>query len=166
MSNKPVAGRFAAPVPKHAGIPPIHFEKLSCTACHSGPWPENETIPDKDRKGTCIGHRRRQSKVGRILPHLLYPVFAKGQDGKIAPHKLFWPAYWATMDGNNVTPLAMETVKSATSKVITKAAFSKTGNWPDLKEEDIAKILTALASKVACGRKAGLYHGRQIVFAG
>ena len=33
-------GRFAAPYPKHKGLPEIHLQKLSCTACHSGPKPE------------------------------------------------------------------------------------------------------------------------------
>ncbi len=109
-ARTPVAGRFAAPVPKHAGIPPTHFDKLSCTACHSGPWPANETIRTKTARAHALGIAGA-NKSGEVLPHLLYPVFAKGQDGKIAPHKLFWPAYWATMADGNVTPLAMETVK-------------------------------------------------------
>ncbi|MHC4557854.1 MAG: hypothetical protein ACYS80_11195, partial [Planctomycetota bacterium] len=29
-SSEPVAGRLGAPIPKHLGIPPVHFEKLSC----------------------------------------------------------------------------------------------------------------------------------------
>lgn len=151
-AEKPVAGRFAAPVPKHAGIPPTHFDKLSCTACHSGPWPANETIRTKTARAHALGIAGA-NKSGEVLPHLLYPVFAKGQDGKIGVFKLFWPAYWATMADGNVTPLAMETVKSATSRTITKTAFSKTGSWPDLKDEDIIKILTALGSKVDAGAK-------------
>ncbi|MHC4194615.1 MAG: cytochrome c3 family protein [Planctomycetota bacterium] len=39
----PLAGRMGAPVPKHSGIPLVHFDKLTCTACHSGPWPEQVT---------------------------------------------------------------------------------------------------------------------------
>jgi Zn-finger protein len=150
--EKPVAGRFAAPTPRHAGIPPSHFDKLSCTACHSGPWPVNETIRTKTARAHALGIAGA-SKEGEILPHLLYPVFAEGQDGKIGVFKLLWPAYWATMADGNVTPLAMEIVKSATSRVITKAAFSKTGSWPDLKDEDIVKILTSLGSKVDAGAK-------------
>jgi hypothetical protein len=150
--DKPVAGRFAAPTPKHAGVPPTHFDKLSCTSCHSGPWPTNETIRTKTARAHALGIAGA-SKEGEILPHLLYPVFARGQDGKIAPHKLFWPSYWATISDGNVTPLAMETVKPATSRVITKTAFSKTGSWPDFKDEDIVKILTLLGSKVDAGAK-------------
>jgi hypothetical protein len=35
-----LGGRYGAPHPLHKGLPPVHFEKLTCTACHSGPWPE------------------------------------------------------------------------------------------------------------------------------
>jgi hypothetical protein len=151
--KKPDAGRFAAPTPKHAGIPPSHFDKLSCTACHSGPWPANETIRTKTARAHALGIAGAK-KYGDILPHLQYPVFAKGQDGKIGVFKLLWPAYWATMsDGNVIMPLAMETVKSATSRVITKTAFSETRSWPDLKDEDIVKILTVLGEKVNAGAK-------------
>jgi hypothetical protein len=150
--DKPVAGRFAAPTPKHAGIPPSHFDKLSCTACHSGPWPANETIRTKTARAHALGIAGA-CKEGEILPHLLYPVFAKGQDGKIGVFKLLWPAYWATMADGNIMPLAMETVKSVTSRVITRTAFSKEGSWPDLKDEDIVKVLTMLGEKVDAGAK-------------
>ena len=159
--EKPVAGRFAAPTPKHAGIPPSHFDKLSCTACHSGPWPANKTIRTKTARAHALGIAGA-SKEGEILPHLLYPVFAKGQDGKIGIFKLLWPAYWATMSEGNVTPLAMETVKSATERVITKTAFSKTGSWPDLKDEDVIKILTALGEKVDAGAKPAYVTGGKL----
>lgn len=39
----PRAGRLGAPQPDHPGIPSAHFEKLTCTACHSGPWAAPET---------------------------------------------------------------------------------------------------------------------------
>ncbi len=160
-TQKPVAGRFAAPVPKHAGIPPTHFDKLTCTACHSGPWPANETIQTKTARAHALGVAGAK-KYGDILPHLLYPVFAKGQDGKIGVFKLLWPAYWAAQTDGNVVPFDMETVKSAASRTITKAAFSKTGSWPDLKDEDIVKILTALGEKVDAGGKPVYITGGKV----
>jgi hypothetical protein len=159
--RKPDAGRFTAPTPKHAGIPTVHFDKLTCTACHSGPWPKEETIHTKTARAHALGIAGA-NKSGEVLPHLLYPVFARGQDGKIGVFKLFWPAYWATQTDGNVVPLDIETVKSATSRTITKAAFSKTGSWPDLTEEDATKILTALSSKVAAGAKAVYITGGKI----
>ena len=32
-----------APRPLHRGMPTLHFDKLTCTACHSGPMPEDAT---------------------------------------------------------------------------------------------------------------------------
>jgi hypothetical protein len=160
-ADKPVAGRFAAPMPKHAGIPTVHFDKLTCTACHSGPWPADETIRTKTARAHALGIAGA-NKSGEVLPHLLYPVFARGQDGKIGVFKLLWPAFWAAQADGNVVPLDMDTVKSATSRTITKAAFSKTGSWPELKDEDVNKILTALGSKVAADAKAVYITGGRI----
>jgi hypothetical protein len=151
-SVTPVAGRFAAPVPKHAGIPPVHFEKLTCTACHSGPWPSTETVRAKTARAHAIGVAGA-NKSGDVLPHLTYPVYAKGQDGKIGVFKLFWPAYWAVEANDTITPLNMDTVKAATTKVIAKAALSKVGDWPNLTEDDIAKILSLLVANVPAEAK-------------
>jgi len=43
-SSAPTSGRLGAPEPTHAGIPTVHFDKLACTACHSGPWPGPKTL--------------------------------------------------------------------------------------------------------------------------
>ncbi len=151
-SSKPVRGRFAAPVPKHAGIPPVHFDKLSCTACHSGAWPAASTIHTKTSRAHAIGVAGANPSPD-VLPHLSYPVFARQRDGKLAPHKIFWPAYWAEMTGDTVTPLNMDIVKDATSKVITRDALSKVGDWPDLTQHDIAKILSLLAPNMSEGAR-------------
>jgi hypothetical protein len=92
----------------------------------------------------------------------MYPVFARGQDGKIGVFKLVWPSYWAAMKGDSVTPLDLDTVKAATSRVITKAALSKVGDWPDLKQEDIAKILSMLGDKVPEGAKPVYVTGSRL----
>lgn len=160
-SAKPVRGRFAAPVPKHAGIPPVHFDKLSCTACHSGPWPTEQTIRTKTARAHAIGVAGA-NKSGEVLPHLTFPVFAKAQDGRITPHKIIWPAYWAEMTGDIIAPLNIETVKNVTSRVISKDALSKDSSWPDLSEDDIAKILTLLASDISVDAKAVYISGGKL----
>ena len=38
------AGRLGAPQPAHAGLPPVHFEKMTCTACHAGPVPRDQAL--------------------------------------------------------------------------------------------------------------------------
>jgi hypothetical protein len=69
------------------------------------------------------------------------PVFATADDGKIAPHKLVWPAYWGDMVDVNIAPIGFNTVRSVLGKV--KAASSSP--WSD---EDIAARLKALAGSV------------------
>lgn len=66
------AGRMGAPRPAHRGLPPLHFEKLSCTACHSGPPPEQH-VP---RQINSIVHRLGEhvKRTGQELPAILGPV--------------------------------------------------------------------------------------------
>jgi len=155
-------GRLGAPVPEHPGIPPIHFDKLSCTACHSGPWPEEKTILTK----TSTAHRLGtldSNKSPEALPHIVYPVFAKqggigaaylgnllvlSLDGKIAPHKLIWPAFWGSMKDDKVTPVAIETVRETAGRILTKAKRSLSGDWRDLNTELITEGLKALQKTI------------------
>ncbi|MHC4654021.1 MAG: hypothetical protein ACYS91_03270, partial [Planctomycetota bacterium] len=96
-------GRLGAPVPQHPGIPPVHFEKLTCTACHSGPWPKKQTHRGKTSRAHALG-THGVNRSADALPHILYPVFAKQGGDRIAPHKLVWPAYWGTLKDEKVTP--------------------------------------------------------------
>jgi len=160
-SSVPQAGRLGAPVPEHPGIPPIHFEKLTCTACHSGPWPAQRTYRGKTSRAHALG-THNVNKSPDVLPHIFYPVFAKqggiiigyrGRavmrlDRKIGPHKLIWPAYWGTLKDQNVTPIALETVRRTVGKIITKERLSPSGDWPSLTEQHITKSLTLLGKAV------------------
>jgi hypothetical protein len=60
--RRPEGGRLGAPVPEHKGIPTIHFDKLTCTACHSGPWPGDKTLLAK----TSRAHRLGTPNVGKM----------------------------------------------------------------------------------------------------
>jgi len=143
----PTGGRLGAPKPGHAGIPPVHFEKLSCTACHSGPWPGERTYRTK----TSMAHRlgvRGANKSPAALPHIAVPVFARSGDGKIAPHRLIWPAYWATVKDGQVEPIGFETVRNVVGSALAKLEVPVSGGWPGLGREDIAAALKALAGAV------------------
>ncbi|MFA6563910.1 MAG: hypothetical protein WCV00_18560 [Verrucomicrobiia bacterium] len=97
-------GRLGAPHPKHGGLPPVHFEKLSCTACHSGQMPGAMPTDVRASRANRLGIH------GRALwftdaPFIQEPVFVKGSDGKIAPHRVMWPAFWARRSAGKVTPI-------------------------------------------------------------
>jgi len=153
-------GRLGAPVPEHPGIPPVHFEKLTCTACHCGPWPEQKTYRTKTSRAHALG-THNVNKSPDVLPHIVYPVFAKqggigaaylgqllvlGGGGKIAPHKLLWPAYWGSLKDKKVTPVSMDIVKRTARRVIGRRMLLPSGDWPALTAEHITKALTLLSS--------------------
>lgn len=139
----PNAGRFSAPQPEHTGLPPVHFDKLTCTACHSGSWPNRKANRIKTSRAHGLG-THGVNKSDDVLPHIISPVFVEQPDGKIAPHNMFWPAFWARLDIGNVMPIAPEIVKSITVKIIERDTLG-TGDWPNLTREQIAEILLALA---------------------
>jgi len=143
--SAPVAGRLGAPVPKHPGIPTVHFEKLTCTACHAGPWPTTEPHVTK----TSMAHRLGTPNVNKareMLPHISAPVFAEQADGKIAPHKLVWPSFWATLEEDKAEPIALDTVTKIIGELLSKEEYPSTGDWPALTADHIVKGLSSLAS--------------------
>lgn len=142
--SPPIEGRLGAPVPQHRGIPLAHFDKLTCTACHSGPWPAKKTLRTKTSRAHGLG-THNINKSDDVLPHIQTVVFAKQPDGKIAPHKLIWPAFWATVKGQTITPIDFETVRRSTYKVIRKKDVPDSGGWPELTAEKIKKILQSLS---------------------
>lgn len=62
-------GRLGAPMPAHRGLPPVHFEKLTCTACHSGPVPGDMF----ERQINSIAHRLGEhiKRTGEEQPGIL-----------------------------------------------------------------------------------------------
>jgi hypothetical protein len=139
----PLSGRLGAPKPTHNGMPPVHFDKLSCTTCHSGNWPKEEPISIK----TSMAHALGLPKVNKsdvALPRIISPVFAKGSDGKIAPHNLLWPAYWAEMQGDDIIPLVREVYLPIVRKKIGHIDSLETGNWPQLADSHLVKVLDSL----------------------
>jgi hypothetical protein len=107
------SGRLGAIRAAHRGLPPIHLEKISCTACHSGPLPGAATHDVRTAKANRLGIHGR-ARWDTLLPEIEAPVLAPGHDGKLTPHRALWPAYWAKLgaDGKPM-PLLPETVSAA-----------------------------------------------------
>ncbi len=143
----PVAGRLGAPKPKHLGIPVIHFEKLACTTCHSGPWPGEKAFRNKTSRAHRLG-TRTVNKADEALPHILYPVMAKTEEGKIAPHKLIWPAFWGQLKDGQVTPIDFAVVQENVAPMLVDQEVPESGDWAGLSDEQIVEILNNLSSVV------------------
>jgi hypothetical protein len=148
--NRETGGRLGAPVPLHKGIPTVHFERLTCTACHSGPWPTDKPVLAKTSRAHRLG-TINVPKEPRVLPHVWAPVFVKeavadpNGTAKIGPHKLVWPAFWGTVDANDcVAPVDLATVTKVVGTVLKDVPVVATGDWSELKEEQIGQVLKAL----------------------
>ena len=138
------AGRLGAPVPEHKGIPSVHFDRLSCTACHCGPRPGKKTSRVKTARAHALGtHSAR--KADDALPHIETVVFAEREDGKIGPHNLIWPAYWASMKDQTVTPIEMRIVKQTAGRILA-ANQTRAAGWQKFNAEKIKEVLTSLSS--------------------
>lgn len=138
-------GRLGAPRPRHVGIPLIHFESLTCTACHSGDEPREQT----GRWQTARIHRlglHGKHKVDLRLPHIYGPVMMKGEDGRIGPHYLFWPAFWARMDNGQIAPMPPAEVQKAAGTLL-QSLPPETDDWPELTGEEIAAVLKQLSAE-------------------
>lgn len=145
-SPVPMSGRFGAPEPAHAGIPTVHFDKLTCTACHSGPWPGKTTIRAKTSRAHALGTQNTNIS-DETLPHIFTPVFMPDQTGKIAPHKLVWPAFWAHLKDQQVTPIAPQIVKEAAGNILYHKLELESATWPELTDQMVTQVLEVLASE-------------------
>jgi Zn-finger protein len=158
-SASPAEGRMGAPRPEHPGIPPIHFEKMTCTACHSGLWPDKKTYRTKTSRAHALG-TLGVNKSAEALPHIVTPVFADGANGKISPHKLFWPAFWGIISDDNVAPVALETVSMAVGEVVSEQRPPRSGDWLGLTAEQISEVLSTMAQKSIEGQPVYVAGGK------
>jgi hypothetical protein len=140
--EKALAGRLGAPYPKHKGFPAVHFKRLSCTVCHSGPWPGKELTRVRTSRANRLGIYG-VARWSADLPAIIEPVYIRDQSGKLAPNRLLWPAFWAEQNGGKLKPLQPQTVITAAGGLLTP-------------EQGVVKILTALSSGLETGQTAGL----------
>ena len=135
-----LAGRLGSPHPEHAGLPPLHFEKLSCTACHSGPLPRDEALGIMTSLAHSLGEKGH--RIGNELPRIAGPVYANGSDGRVYPHRVVWPAYWASMVDGKLTPLDPETTYDVTRKALrVRKDFSTELLMPKLGSSEMKEAL-------------------------
>ncbi|MDF7799720.1 cytochrome c3 family protein [Pontiellaceae bacterium B1224] len=104
-----IAGQLGAPIAHHKGLPPVHFEELTCTACHSGLQPSEEPQLVRTSRANNLGIYGRAQWYTES-PFIVEPVYVRNDEGKIEPRRMMWPAFWADADGN---PLPEEIVAEA-----------------------------------------------------
>jgi len=158
-------GRLGAPRPRHRGLPPLHLRELSCTACHCGPWPTGHVrrLQTSLAHGLGIGSKERAATTP---PEIYGPVFVMGEDEKLTPHRMLWPAFWGILTGDAVRPLPLDRVQAALG-ISPRSAPSVSAEA--LTPDAMARGLAALAEAVKpeggeAGTpvyvRAGLVHAR------
>ncbi len=109
--GRTLSGRFGAPRPLHRGLPPLHLESMSCTACHSGPAPSDSAR----RIQTAMAHNfgvPSQSRDSDDPPGIVEPVFLRNAQQTIGPHRMTWPAFWGWLADGQVTPATPDSVST------------------------------------------------------
>jgi hypothetical protein len=151
-----MSGRGGAPHPLHAGIPTIHFERLTCTACHSGPWPADDVanVQTALAHGLGLGSKERRADDA---PHIVEPVFAAQPDGVIAPHRMFWPAYWARLAGDGAVAPVPPSEAAAAARQARQKLKAPAGEEPDA--ELIAEVLRTLGKRKDGGEPVYVANG-------
>lgn len=145
------AGRLGAPFPRHEGIPLVHFEKMSCTACHSGPWPQDAAARFQTAMNHGLGLPTRE-RTGQDWPTILAPIYARDAAGRVAPQRMIWPAYWGVRRGEAVEPLTIEAVTNAGRTALRERTRAKhAAQLGPLRDEEIIAMLTALQAPMHDG---------------
>jgi len=149
-----MGGRLGAPRPLHRGLPAVHLENLTCTACHSG------MLPKADKAG-----RVRTARANRLgihgkaqwdteLPYIMSPVFVKQDDGKIAPYQMMWPAFWGTLEGETVKPLPLEQVALVVNGIRQTEAAAKAAEEAEKAAAEAAALEAAEEAAEAAALEA------------
>jgi hypothetical protein len=143
-----VPGRLGAPFPKHTGIPLIHFKRLACTVCHSGPKPKDGFTRVRTSRANRLGIYG-VATWSTDLPAVFEPVYKKDDRHRITPHRLVWPAFWAKRTGKTLTPLLPEVVEDAAGGILGP-------------EERISQTLVALSQVMAEDEGPVLVSGKSV----
>ena len=139
-------GRLGAPYPKHAGIPLVHFKRLACTVCHSGPKPQEGFTRVRTSRANRLGIYG-VATWATDAPAIIEPVYAKDGRHRIAPQRLVWPAYWGRRSGKDIVPLKPADVEKAAGAVLEPEAH-------------IGQVLVALSQVMAEDETPALVSGR------
>ncbi len=148
MGESADGGRLGAPKPLHKGLPPLHFEKLACTTCHSGPRPGEQAMGLQTALAHGLGLPSHEADD--IPPGIVAPVFMR--DGEtLYPHRMMWPAFWGTIKDESIAPLNPDAAYDAlrrTLRVRRGDTFTKMMSEVKLSSDDKTQTLGEERAKV------------------
>ncbi len=141
--GEPVNGTMGAPIPEHAGIPPVHFERLACTTCHSGSWPNDEARFVKSSRNHFLG-MHGTNKAPNVFPHIQTGVFTESEESVIEPRDLIWPSFWGSTNNGDVTPLPIEFIEDTIRPLLSLDSLFNFGEWPLISDSVLIAMLDTL----------------------
>jgi len=141
-------GRLGAPRPEHKGVPETHLDSLTCTACHSGPWPEAKPHMVRTARANRLGVHGKADWYTE-LPYISTPVFMPNAQDELGPHNMLWPAYWANVEGDAVKPLMPKDVARVAGEILAPQA-------------QVARVLAALTPRDVPGAVAAYAYGGRV----
>jgi len=148
------SGRYGAPMPLHEGIPSIHFEKLSCTVCHSSFIPGDNTNFIKTSRSHKLGVPG-PNKMPLTFPLVQSPVFVRGRNDKIEPRNLLWPSYWGEKKDEKIIPLKISFVEENIQPQLKLDSLYNFGEWPGINDSTLISVLDSVNK---------LHSGATVVF--
>lgn len=141
-------GRLGAPRAEHRGLPLVHLEKMSCTACHSGERPSERT----HRVQTPLAHALgvpSQIRTPADLPAIVEPILARDGAGVIRPVRRAWPSFWGWLENEVIEPIlpnkAFATVRRALR--VRKDLAAEIGDGPAAREKIAAGLIAFQAER-------------------
>lgn len=144
-ADTPVAGNFGAPVPAHKGIPSIHFERMTCTACHAGEWPAEKTKLVKTSRAHKLG-AHFAFKADSAYPHIQSSVYVNNEFDKIELSNSLWKSYWAVKSGTDIKPMDLEALETRVRPLLDLDSLLSAGIIPKISDSLLTLVLADLNS--------------------
>ncbi len=148
------AGRLGAPKPLHKGLPPLHLERLSCTACHSGVGPTEQAFQEQTARAHGLG-LPSHDYAAEMAPGIVTSILLD-DGGRLYPHRMMWPSFWGSLKGGvqdgTIQPLNPEAVYDATRRTLrvrSSEAFAEALTDVRLSSEDKASVLGEDRAKIS-----------------
>ncbi|MBK8946235.1 MAG: hypothetical protein IPM32_13340 [Ignavibacteriae bacterium] len=160
-NGTPTNGNLGAPIPQHLGIPAVHFERLTCTVCHSGKLPTDKPEMIKTSRAHFLG-MHGTNKEPDVFPHIFTNVYTENNSDKIEPRNLIFPSFWGYKDSTeNIIPFPIEFVEQNIRPMLGFDSLFNFGVWPNVKDSIVISILDSIKSmKIFNGQPALISGGK------
>ncbi len=138
------SGRLGAPRPRHGGMPAVHFQRLSCTACHAGPASPRVHLQTPRAHGLGLA---RQDRTAEDPPRVSVVFRPRPSDGRLTPTRVFWPTFWARRRGDSLSPVAPSEIARTLRRALrVRRSFRAEMDGVDVFHERMTKALAALGT--------------------